>query len=75
MSEDVMCGAYANALLIVHTAAEFCLDFIAHLYPRAVVTARVFLSAPQVPILLNSLTQAWQTLQTKRKQEPPRPPA
>ena len=43
MSEDVMCGAYANALLVVHSASDFCLDFIANLYPRPVVTARIFL--------------------------------
>jgi hypothetical protein len=75
MAEDVMRGAYANTLLVVHNATEFCLDFISRLYPRAVVTARVFLSAPQVPILLASITQSWQTFQAKRQQQqpPPRP--
>jgi hypothetical protein len=74
MSEDVMCGAYANALLVVHNASEFCLDFIVNVYPRAVITARIFMSAPQVPILLASITQAWQNLQAKRQQQQQPPP-
>jgi hypothetical protein len=75
-SEEVMCGVYANALLIVFNASDFCLDFIVNLYPRAVVTARVFMSAAQVSILLSSLSQAWQNLQAKQQQhQPPRPPA
>ena len=75
-SEDVMCGVYANALLIVFNASDFCLDFIVNLYPRAVVTARVFMGAAQVSILLGSLGQAWQNLQAKQQQhQPPRPPA
>ncbi len=76
MSEEVMCGVYANALMIVHSATEFCLDFIVNLYPRAVVTARVFMNAAQVPNVLSSLSQTWQNLQAKQQQQPPpRPPA
>jgi hypothetical protein len=78
MSEDVMGGVYANALLVVFNAADFCLDFIVNLYPRAVVTARVFMSAAQVAFLLTSLNQAWQNLQAKQQQQqqhPPRPPS
>jgi hypothetical protein len=74
MSDDVLGGVYANALLIVHTASDFCLEFIVKVYPRPVITARVFLSAPQVPILLGSITQAWQTFQTKRQHQQPPPP-
>jgi hypothetical protein len=78
MSEEVMHGVYANALLVVFNAADFCLDFIVNLYPRAVVTARVFMSAAQVAFLLTSLNQAWQNLQAKQQQQqqhPPRPPS
>jgi Protein of unknown function (DUF3467) len=72
MSDEVMAGAYANTIMIVHNASEFCLEFISKVYPRPVITARVFLSAPQVPVLLNSLGQSWQNLQTKlRQQQPP----
>jgi hypothetical protein len=74
VGEEVMAGVYANSVMIVHTAAEFGLEFIASFYPKAVITARVFLSAPQVPILLTSLMQSWQNLQLKLQQQPPQPP-
>ena len=72
ISEDVMIGVYANSAMIVHTASEFGLEFICNAYPKAVIVARVFLSAPQVPILLQSLTQSWQKYQSKL--HPPSPP-
>ncbi len=73
VGEDVMAGVYANSVMIVHSAAEFGLEFIAGFYPKAVITARVFLSAPQVPVLLTALTQSWQNLQLKLQQQPPPP--
>jgi hypothetical protein len=74
MADDVTVGAYANSVMIVHTAAEFCFEFIANFYPKAVISSRVFLSAPQVPVLLKTLTQSWQTWQAKvRPQQPPPP--
>ena len=69
MADDVMAGAYANSVMVVHTPSEFCLEFISNFYPKAVIAARVFLSAPQVPVLLNTLTQSWQNLQTKMQQQ------
>jgi hypothetical protein len=76
IADEVLAGAYANSVLVVHTAAEFCLEFIANFYPRAVIAARVFLSAPQVPVLLQTLTQSWQNFQAKvQQQRPPAPPA
>ncbi len=76
ISEDVMMGVYANSAMIVHTAAEFGLEFICNSYPKAVIVARVFLSAPQVPVLLQSLTQSWQKYQSKihPQQQPPGSP-
>lgn len=74
MSDEVMAGAYANTIMIVHNASEFCLEFISKVYPRPVITARVFLSAPQVPVLLQSLGQSWQNFQTKLRQQQPPPP-
>ena len=47
--------------------------YIANFYPKAVITARVFLSAPQVPILLKTLTHSWQTYQAKLQQPPQAP--
>jgi hypothetical protein len=75
ISEDVMIGVYANSAMVVHTAAEFGLEFICNAYPKAVIVSRVFLSAPQVPVFLQSLTQSWQKYQSKlHPQQPPSSP-
>ena len=78
ISEDVMVGAYTNAVMVVHSATDFCIEFIAQFYPKSIITARVFLSAPQVPVLLNTLNQSWQNFQVKLAQQqqhrPPNPP-
>jgi hypothetical protein len=75
LPEDVQSGAYANAALVSHSASEFCLDFITNFYPKAAVSTRVFFSTPQVPIMLNSLVQSWQTYEAKlHQQNPPRGP-
>ena len=55
LPEDVMSGHYANAVMIGHTAHEFSLDFITTFFPRSAVVQRVFLSAANVPRLLDSL--------------------
>ena len=47
--DDVAVGAYANTLMISHTASEFCLDFILDLFPRPTVTQRVYMSAAADP--------------------------
>jgi hypothetical protein len=73
LADDMLSGTYANSVMVVHTPAEFCLEFIANFYPRAAIAARVFLSAPQVPVLLKTLTQSWHNLQAKL-QQPPQPP-
>jgi len=72
--DDVLAGVYANRVMILHTAAEFCFEFISNFYPKAVLVARVFLSAPQVPVLLKTLMGSWQNFQAKLQQPPPRPP-
>jgi hypothetical protein len=61
-----------------HGAAEFTFDFITRFFPNATVAARVFLAAPQVPKLLESLTASLgrykvRMEQAKRDQPPPRP--
>jgi hypothetical protein len=76
LPDDVMAGVYANRVMIVHTPAEFCFEFISNFYPKAVVVARVFLSAAQVPLLLKTLAGSWQNFQAKLQQPPPpRPPS
>jgi hypothetical protein len=56
MTDEVHVGAYANAVLMSHGASEFTFDFITRFFPNAAVSARVFMAAPQVPKLLESLT-------------------
>jgi hypothetical protein len=73
ISDDVASGTYANAALLTHSAAEFCFDFVTNFYPKATVSARIFLSASQAPVMLSSLVQAWQRYEAS--QHPPKPPA
>ena len=79
LPDELLSGAYANAVMIAHTPAEFCFDFITNFYPRSSVSCRVYLSAPQVPALLNTLSRSYQQYQQKLAQQsrPPeqRPPA
>jgi hypothetical protein len=73
--DETLSGAYANTVVITHTHAEFVLDFITNCYPRPVVSARVYLAAPQVPVLLNNLTRSFQQYQQKlQQQQQQRPP-
>ena len=58
LPDDMLGGVYANVVAITHTPAEFCFDFIASVYPRSVVTARVYLAAPRVPDALASLRRS-----------------
>jgi hypothetical protein len=76
ISEEVAVGAYANTLMISHTASEFCLDFILDAFPRPTVTQRVYLTAMQVPQFLNTLKRTLEQLQQRGghpPQQPPRP--
>lgn len=76
--DETLTGVYANAVLITHTPSEFGFDFITSCYPRPVVGARVFLAAPQVPVLLNNLAVSFQQYQQKlaaaRQQQQQHPP-
>jgi hypothetical protein len=78
LPDETLSGVYANAVMIAHTPSEFCFDFITNFYPRSAVSCRVFLSAPQVPRLLETLTRSFQQYQQKitpRPQNPENPPA
>jgi len=88
LSDDLLSGAYANGVMIGHTPSEFKFDFLTNLFPTSAVSARVFLSAPQVPRLLDSLQNTFkqfqQRVQQQREaqggqnpppQQPPQPPA
>jgi hypothetical protein len=53
--EDLLGGAFANAVMIRHTPEEFCFDFISSLYPRPIVVSRVFASAGRVPSFVDAM--------------------
>jgi hypothetical protein len=66
VSDDVMTGRYANGMMVGHTQSEFRIDFLANMFPRPIVTCRVFLSAPQVPRLRESLSRSWEQFRQRQ---------
>jgi hypothetical protein len=73
--DEILSGVYANAVMVVHTPAEFCFDFITSFYPKSAVSCRVFLAAAQIPGFLNSLNHSYQQYQQKiANQQMHRPP-
>jgi hypothetical protein len=71
MPDELLSGAYANGMMITHTPAEFCLDFITNIYPRSAVSARVYLAAAQLPNFLGTLNRAYQQFRQKMAGQPP----
>lgn len=71
LADEVRSGAYANAVMIGHSAYEFSFDFITTFFPRSAVSCRVFLSAPNAPRLLDSLTHSFTQFQKQRGMQPP----
>jgi hypothetical protein len=67
LPDEVLSGAYANAVMIGHSPAEFFFDFITRFYPTASVSARVYMAASQVPKMLAALTGS---LQNRRQRGP-----
>ena len=65
LPDEILCGAYANGVMVGHSASEFSFDFIANFFPRSSVSCRVFLSAPQVPRLLESLDKTYANFQQR----------
>jgi hypothetical protein len=65
--DEVQVGVYANGLIIGHTNAEFKLDFVSNLFPKSVVTSRIFMSAPQLVRLLDTLERTLQQFDQKHK--------
>jgi hypothetical protein len=54
--EELMSGAFSNAVMIRHTPEEFCFDFISNLYPRPIVVSRVYASAGRVPSFIDAMS-------------------
>ncbi|MEZ6133358.1 MAG: DUF3467 domain-containing protein [Pirellulaceae bacterium] len=65
--DELLSGAYANAVMIGHGPHEFSFDFITNFYPHSAVSARVFLAAGQVPRLYDSLKGTWEQLRQRLK--------
>jgi hypothetical protein len=73
LPDEMLGGCYANAVMIGHTPSEFSFDFITTFFPRSVVSCRVFMSAGNVPVFLNSITHAFEQHVRKHTQPPPGP--
>ena len=74
IADETLPGAYANGLMIGHTAAEFKLDFLTNLFPHSAVSCRVYMAAPQIPRMLESLNSTLQQLQQRAQRRPAPPP-
>jgi hypothetical protein len=78
MTDDTLAGTYANAVMMAHGTSEFTFDFITRFFPTAAVAARVFLAAPQVPKMMESLAVSLnrykQRMDAGRNQQPPAGP-
>ncbi len=82
ISDETLSGVYANGVMIGHTPTEFAFDFFTNFFPHSAVSSRVYLSAPQVPRLLEALTHTYQdylrrmaAAQAQQQQQQARPPA
>jgi len=69
LPDDTLSGAYANAVMIAHSASEFSFDFITNFFPTSAVSRRVFLSAPQANALLESLGNTYKQFEERVKQQ------
>ncbi|HET6251466.1 MAG TPA: DUF3467 domain-containing protein [Tepidisphaeraceae bacterium] len=81
LPEELLSGVYSNSFLIAHGPSEFVFDFITGFYPTAAVSARTYLSAQQIPRLLDTLTSSLAQHQQRfgapvpiPPQAPPQPP-
>jgi hypothetical protein len=53
--DEMLAGKYANMVAVTQNNGDFCLDFVLSLFPRSVVTARVFISIYHATELMNAL--------------------
>jgi len=71
LPDEMLNGKYANGLMISHGSSEFKLDFLTNMYPQSAVSSRVYLAAPQIPRIIESMTSTYQQLQQREQQTPP----
>ena len=69
LPDEMLSGSYANAVLISHSAAEFSFDFVTSFFPHSAVSNRVYLSAPHVKPLLDSLRTNFKQLQQRMSKQ------
>jgi hypothetical protein len=81
LRDEILSGAYANAVMIGHGPFEFSFDFITNFYPQSAVSCRVYLASGHIWRLLESLKQSWEQLRPRLgnqvifpQQMPPKPP-
>jgi hypothetical protein len=74
LPDKMLSGVFANVAMIRHTPEDFCIDFMANLYPRAVVTARVFIAAGRMLPFIDTLAGAYERFR-QRMGQGPTPPA
>jgi hypothetical protein len=72
INDETLCGVYCNTVMVAHSPAEFCFDFITSSFPRSVVSARILMAAPHAPKILESLKRSWEQFQ--RRANPPMQP-
>ena len=74
LPDEMLGGTYANTVVISHSQAEFCFDFISNFYPRSVVASRVYLATPHVPEVFESLQRCLEQYRQKLSHPRPMPP-
>lgn len=75
LRDEILSGAYANAVMIGHGPFEFSFDFITNFYPQSAVSCRVYLASGHIYRLLESLRASWEQLKPRLSQNfPPNQP-
>ena len=72
LRDEILSGAYANAVMIGHGPYEFSFDFITNFYPQSAVSSRVYMASGHVLRLLDSLKASWEQIRS-RYGHPPKP--
>ena len=71
LRDEILSGAYANAVMIGHGPYEFSFDFITNFYPQSAVSCRVYLASGHIHRLLESLRASWEQLRPRLSGNPP----
>ncbi len=69
LRDELLSGAYANAVMIGHGQFEFSFDFITNFYPQSAVSARVYTAAGHIIRLHESLRTSWQQLDRRNDRD------